>query len=429
MADHVKIPLVKDIENYLSKETEIFYTSRGIPLRRGILLHGPPGTGKTSFSAAVAGHFDLDLFVINLAMPGLQGNDLEKLFDSLPFRCVVVIEDVDSTGITRENIREDTNQTALGSTAAKQPPKKSHITLSGLLNVIDGPCSQEGRLLIMTSNLPDSLDAALVRPGRIDRKIYLGNACTEVLCKLFKHIFARTDDDQVQTDRISAFSQAFSAAVEPEQFTPAEVQNYLMSHNNDPEAAVANAKQWAVELLAVKRSGKNVASPETAPKVADSTTKVESDNEKLTPCLVVKTSALDAEDEETFMDAQERFEDGKDVIAGAEEPAEDAVGVKAAEDVNKKKRKLSLESEQMSEDLQKLRKMLKVANWSGASGELPDSLRDLMGNLEDGCDGSDLDSVDLDSDSGYDFPNLPAQCKNAPKKASHSRWNASETQV
>jgi chaperone BCS1 len=164
--------LMKECTRYFSKEDERFHASRGIPYRRGLLFYGPPGTGKTSFTVALAGHFNLDVYMISMSDGALNDVGLGKLFDTLPRRCIVLLEDIDSSGIDREPRKEVVK-------SYRDPSKTSKtvtvgVTLSGLLNVLDGPASVDGRLVVMTSNSPDSLDAALLRPGRIDSKVLFG---------------------------------------------------------------------------------------------------------------------------------------------------------------------------------------------------------------------------------------------------------------
>ena len=139
------------------------------------------------------------------------------------------------------------------------------VTLSGLLNVLDGIHSREGMITIMTSNTPDSLDPALIRPGRIDRKVLFGYASAEVTAKLFIHIFEKAPEEAIEGEEqnkkhdIKALSQQFAEAVPPNQLTPAEVQGFLLVHREDPVAAVAQAKEWAEQLLETKAKGANVA--------------------------------------------------------------------------------------------------------------------------------------------------------------------------
>lgn len=154
-----KAAIVNDINEYLHPATARWYAARGIPYRRGYLFHGPPGTGKTSLSFALAGIFGLEVYCISLNEVGLTESDLAKLFSTLPRRCVVLLEDIDSAGLRRpdlpassdnsspstESVEDDiTNITspevAMGLKDPSKPTTntKSLISLAGLLNIIDG---------------------------------------------------------------------------------------------------------------------------------------------------------------------------------------------------------------------------------------------------------------------------------------------------
>ena len=265
LADDKKLPLVSDIEPYLSDKTERFYASQGIPLRRGYLFHGPPGTGKTSFATAVAGNFKLDMYMISLTTPGMDDKMLSSLFDSLPTRCVVLLEDIDSAGICREDLKKIVKKKKKSGEKNKQEDKTACVTLSGLLNCIDGPCSKDGRIVIMTSNTPDSLDSALVRPGRIDMKVYFGDASTEVLMKMFKRIYTKTSQDTSSgdADRIQELAHRFASSIPSEQLSPAEALGYLMMYRNDPVTAADRADHWAADVIDTKLRGANVSLPKS----------------------------------------------------------------------------------------------------------------------------------------------------------------------
>jgi hypothetical protein len=135
--------------------------------------------------------------------------------------------------------------------------------------VLDGPASVDGRLVVMTSNSPDALDAALLRPGRIDSKILFGYTTKEVSSQIFSHIFNKTpdeiafDEDEKIThpskEELLSMAEQFAACIPETKISPAECQGYLMRHRDDPHAALANAETWAAEILAVKEKGKNVA--------------------------------------------------------------------------------------------------------------------------------------------------------------------------
>lgn len=279
---NVKDDLVKDIETYLSPQTRKYYANRGIPWRRGFLFYGNPGTGKTSFTNALAGHLNLNIYMISLSNNILTDAMLETLFEQLPSKCIVLLEDIDSAGIQREDMRQQ-----MVKQARKNSRKYGHqyldadgnpmspdmyarrmaggVTLSGLLNVLDGIHSKEGHVTIMTSNSPDSLDPALVRPGRIDRKVLFGYASEEVIKKLFVHIFSKAPEEllageKAETDGegLAELGKEFARIVPADKLTPAEVQGFLLVHREDPVDAVAQATAWVEKTLATKEKGTNV---------------------------------------------------------------------------------------------------------------------------------------------------------------------------
>jgi hypothetical protein len=139
------------------------YLARGLPYRRGYMLHGEPGTGKTSFAFALASHFDLTVNLINLAAVA-SDNELQTAFARVGADALVLIEDVDAC-----RVNDSREAPPAGEAAGKA--HAPGITLSGLLNAIDGVIAAEGRILVMTTNHLDRLDPALFRPGRADKLI------------------------------------------------------------------------------------------------------------------------------------------------------------------------------------------------------------------------------------------------------------------
>jgi chaperone BCS1 len=261
MQGAVKNTLVSDIDFYLSRACRTFYENRGIPYRRGYLFYGPPGTGKTSISVSLASAYKLPLYVLNLN--DLTDKSLMRLLSFVPKRSILFLEDVDIAGLDREHMVTG----AVGRDGNPTVAKKKTVTLSGLLNCLDGPASVDGRLLIMTSNSPDSLDAALVRPGRCDKKILFGYVCPEVTAGLFANIFTRTaaelyKDEKSASDEheIPAMAVQLASKIPTDAaITPAEVQAWLLSNRTDPVAALEGAAEWTKDIIETKLRGANVA--------------------------------------------------------------------------------------------------------------------------------------------------------------------------
>lgn len=268
MDESIKLDLVRDAEYYYSEQSKQFFADCGIPYRRGYLFHGPPGTGKTSFSAALAGHLGCDIYHINLASGDITDGKLHNLFLGLPQKCVVVIEDIDSAGIGREVTTEQQQASAdVDMQEQMMPPQfrkmpmqmrapagsqkgRSLITLSGLLNAIDGNASQEGRLLILTSNQPNALDDALTRPGRIDKKVFFGNMSKSAGKSIFMRLIGRSalaHDAVFSMSYIEQCATEFAEKVPAHTFTPAQVQNFLQGCRGDPDKALADIDNWVAE--------------------------------------------------------------------------------------------------------------------------------------------------------------------------------------
>lgn len=353
--------VLADVNEYLHPSTPRWYASRGIPLRRGYLFHGPPGTGKTSFSFALAGVFGIDIYVISLQDQSVTEEDLAVLFTKLPRRCVILLEDIDTAGLRRdpdsttdatpedkekekekkekkddkdstddkskdkkkkkakkakksskddddsssssdssdssdsesEDDRKSKKRKGNKGSSRKSRSNKKAISLSGLLNAIDGVASHEGRVLIMTTNKPESLDEALVRPGRVDVQVGFGNATRQQAEELFVRMYEVPRPKQVKkismngsakpkpkvkseatgelanqakqayeldisTEDITDIAKNFAEKIPESVFSPAEIQGFLLKRKKSPKRALEELETWIEASLKQKEAKSKV---------------------------------------------------------------------------------------------------------------------------------------------------------------------------
>ncbi|KAF2874457.1 P-loop containing nucleoside triphosphate hydrolase protein [Massariosphaeria phaeospora] len=241
----LKEMLLGDVAEFLDPKTRTWYSRRGLPYQRGYLLHGPPGTGKSSLCLSMAGHFDLDVYV--LTMSNLNDHSLKSLFAELPQHCIVLLEDVDAIAVHRKaggSVDESQN-------ARQNGPADTKVSLSTLLNVLDGLASSAGRLLIMTTNHIGRLDPALIRPGRVDMKLELHLANEDMTNQLFYFVYntpPKIKERVVEDCELLHLAQEFVAKVPKLEFSPAKVLSFLLANKHSPRHGIANVAAWMEKL-------------------------------------------------------------------------------------------------------------------------------------------------------------------------------------
>ncbi|KIM90394.1 hypothetical protein PILCRDRAFT_181783 [Piloderma croceum F 1598] len=228
----IKDLLIEDAKDFLASKT--WYAERGIPFRRGYLLYGAPGSGKTSMIHSLAGELGLDVYVISLSRTGMDDSALSELTSELPERCIALMEDIDAAfqGLENRNLDDPSAATlpvsppppaagdsqaqppaqpASGANGGPRPPPVSRITLSGLLNAIDGIGAHDGRILYATTNKYSALDPALSRPGRMDLHVEFKLASRYQARELFRCFYLPgqdiVDEDEDGVDEAEGESQ------------------------------------------------------------------------------------------------------------------------------------------------------------------------------------------------------------------------------
>lgn len=211
----IKESILKDVRDFL--ESGKWYFDRGIPYRRGYLLYGPPGSGKTSFIQALAGELDYNICILNLSEANLTDDRLNHLMNHIPQRSLLLLEDIDAAF----NQRDQSDASGY----------KSGVTFSGLLNALDGVASSEETITFMTTNHPEKLDPAILRPGRIDYRMLIDNASEYQIREMFLRFY---EGEENKAEQFVNKSRELGVSI-----STAQLQGLFVYNKNDPDAALA----------------------------------------------------------------------------------------------------------------------------------------------------------------------------------------------
>merc|ERR1712008_508509 len=119
-----------------------------------------------------------------------DGNDKDNVAEAVESDCTVIGPKMEGVG-----------SSSTGSSSNTWSRKRDHLNLTGILNVLDGVIDTPGRMLIITTNHPEMLDPALIRPGRIDKTLMLGYMAYEDVVSMVEHYF-QTSLDMEQVERV-----------------------------------------------------------------------------------------------------------------------------------------------------------------------------------------------------------------------------------
>jgi chaperone BCS1 len=298
-----------DVELFFHKDSQAWYEQSGRPYRMGILAHGPPGTGKSSLVAGIASHINVPLVLINLqgmsdndlreafsrvpfrsvvALEDIDcvgadvgnrgaaqdvkpksGSSIDSSDSATPpdNAQAIAIESMmaqvmDKQAAPNQKVMselkaikaevfgdddydEPRHRSQKPSTDKNDSLSTSSVTLSGLLNVIDGVNASEGRLVIMTTNHPEKLDPALYRAGRIERKFEITYASKASSIMTFKRLFDFDVCKRYTSDAIDRFAFAFQAQFPSKsRITAVELAKYCGQYRGIPDIAVEEFADW-----------------------------------------------------------------------------------------------------------------------------------------------------------------------------------------
>jgi Cdc6-like AAA superfamily ATPase len=213
LTDNVTTELLEDLEKFM--QTEEYYNNKGIPYKRGYLLYGPPGTGKTSILKAIASHYGMDIYVINIG-DIREEQELIRIFqgtrnnNSYHMLC---FEDVDRCEWLTPNCYFDNKHSSL---------------IRTFLNELDGVIETSKRITFLTVNDKTVIERipALCRPGRLDKMIELGYCDNKQISRLYNHF--TESNEVIELKEVN------------ENITPAQVVKYIL---NNPKMGFEDFKK------------------------------------------------------------------------------------------------------------------------------------------------------------------------------------------
>jgi SpoVK/Ycf46/Vps4 family AAA+-type ATPase len=286
--DHVFFEEKEEVVHFLEKfmkEREL-YEKIGKPYQLGILLEGEPGCGKTSFILALADYFDRSIKDCQFnRMKTID--DLEKCIHCIGYdnkdmsvnKVIMVAEDFDcmtdvaksrkliqkenQESIMKAQKRNDEFQKNMASFQSEEakailcaiasqddmtapqvvlpkpdPSKSRDITLSSFLNIMDGINNQPGRIIIFTTNHPETLDEAFLRPGRIDLRIKFGRPSRKVMHQIIQNWYKAHDDFYRTSNLVSQFEEKWEKyydRLQDQKVRPCDITNILQKYGDNME--------------------------------------------------------------------------------------------------------------------------------------------------------------------------------------------------
>lgn len=236
--------IVADITEF--RESKDWYVERGLTYKRGYMFSGPPGSGKTSLCFALCCHFNIPMYYLNLSAMTSDETLLDAFNAINKEEAIVIIEDIDTFAVTKaREDKTDADILSAGGEEGKAPAEGSPsitismfgTSLSGLLNALDGITSKDGIIYIMTSNHPEKLDRALVRPGRVDVHEHFGLPEINERRRAFRQFYPQSPME---------LADEFAKLVEGKSM--ATLQGMFLTHKRTPEALVeelrSNSREW-----------------------------------------------------------------------------------------------------------------------------------------------------------------------------------------
>jgi len=229
---------VKFFENDLSK----IYRALDISYKRGYLLHGPAGTGKTSVIKSVASFTKKNIYKITFNEEGLGDDDYKRLLADTPINSIVLLEDIDPKLLQESGFIDKTSIVkSKNKDSSDFIEKKLRVSYNTLLDALDGINPNSGRITFITTNHPNKMGRALLRAGRIDKKYKLDYATNEEIVEYFHmyYIYFKLDNTKID-EGAERFIKNIRDHKNGSKISFAQLQQFLIQYLDDIDKVVEN---------------------------------------------------------------------------------------------------------------------------------------------------------------------------------------------
>jgi SpoVK/Ycf46/Vps4 family AAA+-type ATPase len=186
--DNIYDSIIKDIEHFLANKD--WFTQKGLPYKLTFLLHGSPGTGKTSLIKVLATHFEKN--ILSMPISDMTNKSFRQAISKPICNSIILIEDFDSSSATKNRNTKESD-TMLNTSNVFEP-----LTLSSILNGLDGIEALDGTIIFLTTNHLEHIDPAIFRDGRVDKVIEWKEAPAESVKRYSEYCFPNYDFSNIE---------------------------------------------------------------------------------------------------------------------------------------------------------------------------------------------------------------------------------------